>query len=337
MDSEADGRRSAVKSWLLRRSGVVALAATAVAALGVAAPGAARQERPVVTCPDPTLLVDRGHSPHVTLMCTGPGYPTRSAGSVRGLAHAHPHAAFAADGWPAWADGGWWAPDVEKVGRGYRMYFSAKRRGDGRRVIGVATSDRPDGGFRDVGAPIVTDEADGAIDPSLLRDRGRLFLLYKRDGNARGHASVIYGRRLSRDGRRVTSDKVALLRNRRGSWEHAVAEGPTAVHRGNTTTLVYSGGYFGGPGYAEGEATRRGWPLGRYHRVSLRPVVHGQGKWWGTGGGSVVRDGTRLLLAYNAFPHHEQPAQRRLFVRPLRWDGRSLQPAGQAERVGLGN
>jgi hypothetical protein len=55
----------------------------------------------------------------------------------------------------------------------------------------------------------------------------------------------------------------------------------------------------------------------------------------GTGGGSVVNDNGKLLLAYNSFPVGEHPPRRRLFVRPLRLVNGVLRPVGQAQRIPL--
>jgi hypothetical protein len=114
-----------------------------------------------------------------------------------------------------------------------------------------------------------------------------------------------------------------------------VVEAPTAVSNGNNTYLLYSGGIYTRPGYAEGEATRRGNPLGRYQRISNRPVLHRDGRWIATGGGSIFHDQDRLVLVYSAFPSSAPGTSRRLFVRPLRVVGKALVPVGRATRIDL--
>jgi hypothetical protein len=308
----------------------VAVAAGVAAVLGWVEPAEAQ----VVECPDPTMLVQHDASPAVTLMCTGDGFPTRSADNIGGLRFALPHSAFADDGWPQWAAGAFWSPHLERVNGHYLLYFSATRQGDRRHCIGVAISDTPDGGFHDVGQPLVSDEPAGAIDPTVLQVHGALYLLYKIDGNAHRDPAIIYGRPLDPSGLSVGRRKL-LLRSRSRGWEEGVVEGPTAVHLHNTTYLLYSGGIYTSAGYAEGEAIRRGKPLGRYQRISNKPVLHGGKYWVGTGGGSIIRDAGRLLLAYNAFPAHEQLHRRRLYVRPLRLVGGVLRPTGRPTRIPL--
>jgi hypothetical protein len=286
-------------------------------------------------CPDPTILVEHSVLPAVTLMCTGHGFPTRSAASLRRLSDATPHPAFAPNGWPRWASREFWGPDLEHVGSRYLLYYSARRKGDWRHCIGVAVSDRPNRGFRDSGAPLIGTEADGTIDPALLSLGDRLFLFYKHEGSSAGAPSVIVGRRLSADGLRVVGPKVELLRSRAGGWEHGVVEGPAPVHLGGTTYLLYSGGMFYAPGYAEGEAVRTGNPLGPYRTASASPVLDANGGWVGTGGGSIVLDGNRLLLAYAAFRPYEQPLRRLLFIRELRLQDGILCPVGPTEPIPL--
>jgi arabinan endo-1,5-alpha-L-arabinosidase len=307
-----------------------AIGAGVAAAVGSAGSATAQ----VVECPDPTMLVQHDASPAVTLMCTGHGFPTRSAGSIGGLRYAPAHFAFASDGWPQWAAGSFWSPDLERVDGHYLLYFSATRKGDSRHCIGVAISDTPDGGFHDVGQPLVSDEPAGAIDPGLLRAHGALYLLYKIDGNAHRDPAIIYGRALDESGLSAGHRKL-LLRSRSRGWEEGVVEGPTAVRLRNTTYLLYSGGIYTSAGYAEGEAVRHGKPLGRYQRIADQPVLRGGKYWVGTGGGSIVRDGGRLLLAYNAFPAHDRLHRRRLYVRPLKLVGGVLRPAGRAMHVPL--
>jgi len=258
----------------------------------------------------------------VTLMCTGwSGFPARSAASIGGLSDVRPQPAFASSGWPAWARGGYWAPDLEHVGDQYLLYYSA-RRSDNRHCIGVAVSDRPDGGFVDTGAPLIDDEPDGAIDPALLSVGGQLYLLYKRDGNSVGQPTAILGRSLSPDGLQVTGPPVELLHGR------GILEAPAPVYLGGTTYLIFSKGVYSTPGYSEYEAIRTGDPLGPFTRVSAGPLLTGEGRWVGTGGGSVIVDAGQLMLAYNAFARRANQLRRLLFIRPLALTNRLLLPVG---------
>jgi hypothetical protein len=322
----------------------IALRVFASRALLVAAfvfsPTAARASQRVAQCPDPTILIDHSATAAVTLMCTGQGFPTRSAATIGGLSHARPHAAFASGGWPQWADGRYWAPDLEHVGDQYLLYYSARLRGGRRHCIGVAVSDSPDDGFRDVGGPLIDERPAGAIDPALLTLGDQLFLFYKHEGNP----SSIVGRALSADGLQVAGPEVELLRSRPAGWEHGVVEGPAPIELGNTTYLLYSEGRYYSPGYAEGEAVLSsdplapyspGGPLGPYRRVSTTPVLRRSGPWVGTAGGAVVVNGSQLLIAYAAFRPGQQSLRRLLFIRRLGLDAGILRPVGPAREIRL--
>lgn len=311
------------------------VAVTMTAAVGAGTFAATASAQGIVQCPDPTMLYAGPGPTSFTLMCTGTGFPTRSARWIAGLSKPRPHTAFARNGWPRWAAGGFWAPDLQRVGSRYLLYYSAQRRGDHRRCIGVATSHRPDGDFRDIGHPLVANDRDGAIDPSLLHAQRALYLLYKRDGNAFGQPSVIFGRRLDSSGLQVVGPHRVLLQSQSGGWEGGVVEGPTAVSLGKTTYLLFSGGYFAGAGYGEGEAVRHGSPLGLYQRAPNNPVLIGGGDWVGTGGGSVFVAKGIFLFAYNGFPPNEYPAERRLFLKQLGLVGGVLRPTGQVRPVRL--
>ncbi|QIK78924.1 family 43 glycosylhydrolase [Sphingomonas piscis] len=169
-----------------------------------------------------------------------------------------------------WARAGFtWAPEVIRIGRRWRLYYTARSRTSDRQCVGVASADRPDGPFRDRSpTPLVCqDDLGGSIDASPFRDRsGALYLLYKNDGNSIGAATSIWSQRLTPDGLRLRGRAAALLTNR-VDWQGGVIEAPTMIRRGGAYQLFFSGGAFGWPAdaatspYAIGYATCRG-PMG---------------------------------------------------------------------------
>jgi beta-xylosidase len=302
---------------------------------GLAVPEPADAGQAVAECPDPAMLIDQPPQPAVTLMCTGGGIPTRSAPSLTGLSDVRPHAAFAPGGRPGWAGGGFWAPDLEHVGGQYLLYYSARLGSTRRHCIGLAVSDRPDGGFRDIGVPLVDERSESTIDPALLSVGDQLVLFYKRSRNAAGAPSFIVGRLLSPDGLTVVGPEVELLRSKPRGWEHRVVEGPAPIQFGDTTYLLYSEGRYYLRGYAEGEAERTGDPLGPYTRVSTAPVLRGNAHWAGTGGGSIVLDGSQMLLAYAAFRPGPKKLRRLLFIRELVFADGAVRPTGSTQQIRL--
>ena len=171
---------------------------------------------------------------------------------------------------PRWSVGGGerrpadvWAPEVMRIGDRYVMYFSARHatltQGEGRprrQCLGAAVSARPEGPFEAEPAPLACEAyPHGLIDPSPFRDAdGRLYLLFKTDGNCCDAPTRIVIQPLAANGLSLTGAPADLLVSDAGPWEHGVAEAPTLVRRGAGYVLLYSGGHFGHDTYAVGHA-----------------------------------------------------------------------------------
>ena len=96
-------------------------------------------------------------------------------------------------------DGMIWAPDIQKIGDKYVLYYSKSRwGGEWECGIGVATSDSPEGPFTDMGKMFISKEigVQNSIDPFYIEDEGKKYLFW---GSFRG----IYGIELTEDGLRV--------------------------------------------------------------------------------------------------------------------------------------
>lgn len=92
--------------------------------------------------------------------------------------------------------GGIWAPDINKIGNKYVMYYSMSVwGGEWTCGIGVAVADRPEGPFVDKGKLFRSNEINvqNSIDPFYIEDNGKKYLFW---GSFRG----IYGIELSKDG-----------------------------------------------------------------------------------------------------------------------------------------
>lgn len=92
--------------------------------------------------------------------------------------------------------GGLWAPDINRIGDKYVLYYSMSVWGGEQTCgIGVAVADRPEGPFTDLG-PMFRSNTIGvqnSIDPFYIEDKGKKYLFW---GSFRG----IYGIELSKDG-----------------------------------------------------------------------------------------------------------------------------------------
>lgn len=107
--------------------------------------------------------------------------------------------------------GGLWAPDINKIGDKYVLYYSMSVwGGEWTCGIGCATADKPKGPFKDHGKMFRSNEINvqNSIDPFYMEDGGKKYLFW---GSFRG----IYGIELSDDG--LSIKKGAKLRQVAGT------------------------------------------------------------------------------------------------------------------------
>ena len=93
-------------------------------------------------------------------------------------------------------NGGIWAPDINKIGDKYVLYYSMSVwGGEWTCGIGCAVSDRPEGPFKDCGMMFRSNgiKVQNSIDPFYIEDNGHKYLFW---GSFRG----IYAIELSEDG-----------------------------------------------------------------------------------------------------------------------------------------
>ncbi len=98
--------------------------------------------------------------------------------------------------------GGLWAPDINKIGDKYVMYYSMSRwGGEWTCGIGVATADKPEGPFTDHGKLFRSNEINiqNCIDPFYIEDKDKKYLFW-------GSFHGIYGTELSDDGLSLKKD-----------------------------------------------------------------------------------------------------------------------------------
>ncbi|WP_216324199.1 glycoside hydrolase family 43 protein [Deinococcus aestuarii] len=205
---------------------------------------------------------------------------------------------------PGWAKlGRTWAPEVARVGNRYVLYFTAWHEESGRQCIGAATSAAPAGPFQPApGGPLVCQLGEGgSIDASPFRDAdGKLYLLWKNDGNCCNQATNIYLQPLDATGLRLTGRETALIQNFQ-LWEGNVIEAPTLHREGGVYYLLYSAGPFDSDLYAVGYATASK-VTGPYRKAPENPILVSKGTVAGPGHQTVVTDGAgRTWLAYHAW------------------------------------
>jgi hypothetical protein len=218
-------------------------------------------------------------------------------------------------------------------GRWLSAYAAPLRRHPRKRCVGLALARRPAGPYHQARhRRVVCPRHEGAIDPDIVRDRGRTFLLWKTEGIAGRRATSIRIRELRRNGRgfRPGTHARTLLRTAR-PWEQPVIENPSMIRHRGRLYLFYSGNRWYSRRYAVGYAVCRT-VHGPCHRPQRAPLLRGARRIAGPGGGSAFH-GPRgqLLLAYAAWPAQRVGSERHLYVARL-----TVRPHGRlvvAERV----
>ncbi len=204
---------------------------------------------------------------------------------------------------PRWARSDFWAPELARIGGRYAVFYSAlpHRRRRSWMCLGVATAATPDGPWRDAGRPLRCSRY-GSIDPHPVRDeRGRLYLLFKEDGNQFERPTPILAQRLREDGRKLLGRPRELFRADR-RWEGTVVEAPQVVRSRGWFHLLYAGNFCCSPDcdYAVGAARSRRL-LGPWRKRS-KPILRGGNGWNCPGHATVVGDGAGGRLAlFHAF------------------------------------
>jgi beta-xylosidase len=271
--------------------------------------------------PDPSIVRDgTTYWATSTSSATAPGFPLMRSTD---LIHWAPVGQIFTQ-LPGWAADSFWAPEIFIDGDGVRVYYSARRRG-GRLCVAVASAPVVTGPYTDHG-PLVCQPA-GSIDPTRTRDaRGRLFLVWKEDGNAVGHGSTIWRQQMTPDGLRLIGRPRALLTSR-DRWEGTVVEAPSIVVHGGWTYLFYSGNSYAWPGcrYALGVARARS-IIGPFRRAPDNPILRSTGAWRCPGhAGFTGDDAGHTFLMYHAYTP-ARPGERDALLARVRW-GRDGWPA----------
>ncbi len=193
-----------------------------------------------------------------------------------------------------------WAPSVVKAGRHRYVaaYSTQMPRRKLRMCLSLATSRSPRGPFVDRGKRPLLCPRRGVIDPQLLREQGRWWLLYKTDDNAVGKRARIWIQAIDLRRRRLLGTPTLLL-TAAERWEGLVVENPSMIRYAGQHYLLYSGNGYASRRYSVAYARCAGL-LGPCERETR--LIRTDGTRTGPGGGEafVARDGT-LRVAYHAW------------------------------------
>ena len=207
-----------------------------------------------------------------------------------------------------------WAPEVLARRDGsYVLYYTATK------CIGRAVARKPLGPFVDnAKKPLVCQPTKGgSIDASPFRDDdGKLYLVWKNDGNAIGAKTFIWAQRLSSDGLRLVGRRTSIEKND-AAWETTVVEGPMLWKRDDRYFLFYSGNVYSGSGYAVGYATCAS-PLGPCRDARENPILKSACKAFGPGHNALIDLGGQTWIVYHAWD--AAYTKRTLWIDRLDWE-----------------
>lgn len=225
---------------------------------------------------------------------------------------------------PNWGLGDWWAPDVIERHGTFYLYYVGKGVKAGVHCVAVATAHKPTGPFTPrtiIGCGDT--KGQGYIDPAPLVDTNGKAYLYVSVDAPYHNISIIP---LKNDLVHAAGPRKELF-GLSQSWEFgpsfSTVEGPFPLKHGRLYYLFYSGNDWQHD-YAMGYATSSS-PMGPFKKYRHNPILRGNARVIGPGGGSVVQgpDGGWWLV-YHAWPPGANMAtgdQRTMRIDPLRWTG----------------
>lgn len=200
---------------------------------------------------------------------------------------------------PSWADYYFWAPEISHDNGKYYIYYSAHKR-DGNLCLAVASADRPEGPYTDHG-PLMCQEA-GSIDGWPMRDNdGKLYLVWKEDGNSRKLPTPIWAMEMSEDRTRLLGEKKELFRND-AAWEANLVEGVSMIRHDDYIYAFYAGAGCCGRGCSYGIGVARAKDLlGPWEKYPGNPMVATTDDWKCPGHGTPIEKEGKFYFLYHAY------------------------------------
>ncbi|MDQ2997497.1 MAG: glycoside hydrolase family 43 protein [Chloroflexota bacterium] len=204
---------------------------------------------------------------------------------------------------PSWAAAGQsltWAPAAIQRGDKFVLYYTARYSKIGLQCITRATSQQPQGPYTDDSSQPLICQTDlgGSIDPSPFVDTdGKLYLLWKNDGNCCGKPVGLWVQQLSDDGLTLVEQPSELIRKDQ-AWEEPLIEGPALWKDGATYYLFYSANWWESKTYAVGYAVCQA-VIGPCRKPLQQPIFAYMKQVLGPGGQELFTDaGGNLWMSY---------------------------------------
>jgi beta-xylosidase len=205
--------------------------------------------------------------------------------------------------WSVLSAGLTWAPGVVQIGDKFLMYYVARDKDTNRQCIGVGVSDKPEGPFIDpnTNAFVCQAKLGGSIDAYPFRDDdGKLYLLWKNDGNCCFLGVSLWIQELSPDGMNLIGEPIKLI-DRDQPWEVPLIENPAMIKHNDKYYLFYSANQWDSPYYAIGYAVCET-VTGPCEKPLDKPWLQSIPQATGPGGQSFFTDDEgNLWMAYHAW------------------------------------
>ncbi|RYY20623.1 MAG: glycoside hydrolase [Chitinophagaceae bacterium] len=200
---------------------------------------------------------------------------------------------------PEWADYYFWAPEISYENGKVYIYYSAHKKG-GNLCVGIASADKPEGPYTDHG-PIICEPA-GSIDAFPMRDEnGKLFIIWKEDGNSIKQPTPIWAQELNEERTTVIGEKKELFRNSQ-PWEGNLVEGVAMIRKNGYFYAFYAAAGCCGIActYTSGVARAKSL-LGPWEKYDKNPLLTNNDRWLCPGHGTPVEKDGRYYFLYHAY------------------------------------
>lgn len=200
---------------------------------------------------------------------------------------------------PAWADYYLWAPEISYDNGKVYLYYTGHKKG-GNLCVAAAVADKPEGPYTDLGPLMCQD--DGSIDPFSMRDEhGKLYLIWKEDGNSVGKPTPIWAAEMKEDRTALVGEKHELFRGD-ATWEKGLVEGVSIIRQNDYYYAFYAAAACCGKSCTYGTGIARAKNLlGPWEKYPGNPVMSASTEWKCPGHGTTVEKDGRHYFLYHAY------------------------------------
>ncbi len=209
-----------------------------------------------------------------------------------------------------WGENNFWASELAYDQDQHRIYayYTAHNRhvsGNPGLQCGVAWIDVDKiktGKFIDNG-PVIKEDDCGSIDAFEFKDKGKIYVFWKNDGNGCGKESWIWVQEINKDRTALIGTKTKAF-SKSQPWENALVEGACFFRKDDYVYSLYAVGGCcdANCNYKTGLARTKDILSGDWEKYENNPVMVGNENWQCPGHGTVVDspDG-KLYMMYHAF------------------------------------